>query len=81
MENIMITMHVTVEVKADREVVVILPAEVPTGSVELVISIASLPPERKKPRTSLAEWAENNGEAWGDKLNAADVGGFTGRRY
>lgn len=77
----MITMHVTVEVKDNRQVVVTLPPEVPTGSAELVISIAPTPGERKKPRTSLAEWAETNGEPWGNKLNAADVESFTGRRY
>jgi hypothetical protein len=77
----MITMNVTVEVKDDRQVVVTLPPEVPTGKVELVISIASLPADQKKRRTSLAEWADANGERWGDKLNSADVEGFTGRRY
>ncbi len=77
----MITIQVTVEVKDDRQVVVTLPPEVPTGKAELVISIAGLPSDQKKPRTSLAEWAESNGEHWGDQLNSADVEGFTGRRY
>jgi hypothetical protein len=77
----MITMHVTVELKDDRQVIVTLPPEVPIGHVDLVISIAAAPTERKKPRTSLAHWAEANGEPWGDKLSAADVEGFTGRRY
>ena len=77
----MITMQITVDVKDDRQVVVTLPPEVPTGPVELVISVAPLPSERKKPRTSLSEWAEANVEAWGDKLSSEDVEGFTGRRH
>ena len=77
----MITMQITVDIKDDRQVVVTLPPEVPTGPVELVISVATVPAERKKPRTSLAEWAGTNGEHWGDKLSSEDVEGFTGRRY
>lgn len=77
----MFTMQVTVEVKEDRQVIVTLPPEVPTGKCELVISVASLSGEQKKPRTSLADWAESNGEHWDDQLNSADVEGFTGRRY
>jgi hypothetical protein len=77
----MITMQIIVDVKDDRQVVVTLPPEVPIGQTQLVISVAVLPPEKKKPRSSLAEWAEANGEHWGDKLNSEDVEGFTGRRY
>lgn len=77
----MITMQITVDVKDDRQVVVTLPPEVPTGQAQLVISVAALPAEKKKPRTSLAEWAEANGESWGDKLSSEDVESFTGRRY
>lgn len=75
----MITMQITVDVKDDRRVLVTLPPEAPTGQTQLVISVAALPTE-KKPRTSLAEWAEA-GEHWGDALNSEDVEGFTGRRY
>jgi hypothetical protein len=74
-------MQITVEIKDDRQIVVTLPPEVPTGKAEIVISVASAPAEQKKPRTSLAEWAEANGEHWGDKLSSEDVEGFTGRRY
>ena len=80
-EYSMITMQITVEVKEDRQVIVTLPPEVPTGQAELVISVASAPADKKKPRTSLAEWAEANAENWGDKISSADVEGFTGRRY
>ena len=77
----MITMQVTVEVKDDHQVTVMLPPEVPIGKVELVISVASARAAPKRPRSSLAQWAEANGEHWGEKLNSADVESFTGRRY
>ncbi len=77
----MITMQVTVDVKEDRRVVLTLPPEVPTGKVELVISVAPQAAEQKKPRTSLAAWADDNTEEWGEKINSEDVEGFTGRRY
>jgi hypothetical protein len=77
----MITMQVTVDVKDDRQVVVTLPPEVPTGKTELIICVGAMPTERKKPRTSLTQWAEANGEHWGDKLSSEDVEGFTGRRF
>jgi hypothetical protein len=77
----MITMQITVEVKDDRQVVFTLPSEVPTGQTELVVTVSPRPAETKKPRTSLAEWAEANAEDWGDKISSEDVEGFTGRRY
>ncbi|HEV3146883.1 MAG TPA: hypothetical protein VGZ47_23550 [Gemmataceae bacterium] len=77
----MITMHLTVDVPDDRKVVVTLPPEVPTGTTELVISVASVPPGNKKPRTSLSQWAEAQGEHWGDQICSENVEGFTGRRY
>jgi hypothetical protein len=33
----------------------------------------------KRPGTSLADWAEQNAEDWGDQLSSEDVEGFTGR--
>jgi hypothetical protein len=77
----MITLRITTEVKDDRRVVLTLPPEVPTGQAELVVTIESAAPERKRPRTSLADWAEANAEHWGDRLNSEDVEGFTGRRF
>ncbi len=77
----MITFRVSTEVKGDRQVVVTLPPEVPTGRAELIISIAPHEHEGPKlPRTSLADWAEEHAEHWGDRLRATDVEGFTGRR-
>jgi hypothetical protein len=77
----MITMQITVEVKDDRQVVLTLPPEVPTGQTDLVVSVTPKKNEAKKPGTSLAEWAEANAEDWGDQISAEDVEGFTGRRY
>ena len=77
----MITFRTTTEVNDDRRVVLKLPPEVPTGQVELVVSVDSPAPDKKQPRTSLADWAEANAEHWGNRLSSEDVEGFTGRRF
>ncbi len=78
----MITFRFSTEVNDDRQVVVTLPPEVPPGKTDLVITVEpQRPPKTKRPRRSLVEWAEQNAEHWGDKLNSADVEGFTGRRF
>ena len=78
----MITFRVSTDVKEDRQVLLTLPPEVPTGKAELVVSVAgSTVPAEKQPRTSLADWAEANAEDWGSQLNSEDVEGFTGRRF
>ena len=77
----MITIRVSADVKDDRQVVLTLPPEVPTGETELIISIAPRQSENPKlPRSSLAEWADQYAEHWGERLRSADVEGFTGRR-
>lgn len=78
----MITFRVSADVKDDRQIVLTLPPEVPTGKMELLVTVA--PPaltQAKRPRTSLADWAEKNAEDWGTQLNSEDVEGFTGRRF
>ena len=78
----MITFRITTTVQDDRRVILTLPPEVPTGQAELVVSVApQKSEERKRPGTSLADWAEANAEDWGDRLNSEDVEGFTGRRF
>lgn len=77
----MITFRITAVVQDDRRVVLTLPPEVPTGQAELVVSVDSSAPEKKSPRTSLADWAEANAEHWGTRLSSEDVEGFTGRRF
>ncbi len=77
----MITMQITVEIQDDRRVVLNLPPEVPTGPSDLVVTVTPQPAEKKKPRTSLAEWANANAEDWGDTIRSEDVEGFTGRRF
>lgn len=57
-------------------------AELPDGTlvkVEPLEPIADAAP--KRPGTSLAEWAEQNAEDWGDQLNSENVKAFTGRRF
>jgi hypothetical protein len=77
----MTTLHVTATVGDDRTVVLKLPAEVPVGEVELAVTVTPKPATPKRPRTSLADWAEANAENWGDAIRSDDVEGFTGRRY
>lgn len=77
----MITLRISTDVKDDRTVTLTLPPEAPTGRVELVITVAEPAAAGKRPRTSLADWAETSAENWGPRLNAADVEGFTGRRF
>ena len=77
----MITFRITADVKDDHRVVLTLPPEVPTGQAELVVTVEPQASTSKKPRTSLADWAEANAENWGDRLSSEDVDGFTGRRF
>ena len=77
----MITMQISVDVKDDRQVVLTLPPEVPIGQTDLIVTVSPMSAEKKKPRTSLSEWAEANAENWGDKTSSEDVEGFTGRRF
>ena len=77
----MITFRVLADVKDDRRVVLTLPPEVPTGEMELVVSVAAQSADHTRPaRSSLADWADQHAEHWGDQLSAADVESFTGRR-
>jgi hypothetical protein len=78
----MITFQVSADVQDDHRVILTLPLEVPVGQAELVISVTS-EAERaaRRPRTSLADWAEENAEHWGTRLDATDVEDFTGRRF
>lgn len=76
----MITIRVSADIKDDRRVVLILPPEVPVGRSELVVSVAAeSKSEPRLPRSSLADWADQNAEHWGNRLSATDVEGFTGR--
>ena len=77
----MITFEITADVKDDRRVILTLPPEVPTGQAKLVVTVDSTLLDKKRPRTSLADWAEAKGENWGNRLNSEDVEGFTGRRF
>jgi hypothetical protein len=82
------------QVSDDHTLTVVIPPEFPTGQVRvMLIPIpdeapyirgveAGIPYTRGKlPPTSLAEWAEQNAEHWGDRIRSDDVESFTGRRY
>ncbi len=77
----MVTLRITADVPQDRQLVLTLPESIPPGRAELVVSIDSAVATPKPPRTSLADWAEDNAEEWGDQIRSDDVEGFTGRRF
>jgi hypothetical protein len=78
----MITFRVSTDVPDDRQVILTLPSEVPTGKAELVVTVDSRRTDAvKSPRTSLADWAEAHAEHWGTQLSSAEVESFTGRRF
>ncbi len=78
----MITFRVSADVKDDHRVELTLPADVPTGRAELVVTVSpSAPQQARLPRTPLADWAEQHAEHWGTGVNAENVEGFTGRRF
>ena len=77
----MITFRVSADVEPDHRVVLTLPPEVPVGKAELLVSVNPQSQDSLAPlRTSLADWAEEHAEHWGNHLRADDVEGFTGRR-
>jgi hypothetical protein len=63
----MITFRITTDVKDDRRVVLTLPAEVPTGQAELVVSVESPAPGDARPSAVLADWVEAQAGRDGDK--------------
>lgn len=79
----MTLLHLTVDVGTDRKVVLELPPEVPVGKAKITVSIESESAQRppKRPRSSLADWAEKNAENYGGSIRSDDVEGFTGRRF
>jgi hypothetical protein len=77
----MYTIRFLTDIGAERQIVVTLPPEVPSGKTEIEIKFTPQIDQKKSPRTSLTEWAEEFAEHWGDRLKSTDVEGFTGRRY
>jgi hypothetical protein len=69
-----------VDVPADRKVIIQLPLDAPIG-MTLAVKFETKPQPAKRPRTSLADWAEANAEDLGGEVASADVEGFTGRNY
>jgi hypothetical protein len=78
----MITFRISAEVSDDRQVTLKVPPEVPVGKNDFVVMVATQSDDNsKRPRSSLADWAERNAESWGDRLSSENVEGFTGRRF
>jgi hypothetical protein len=78
----MITFRISAEVHDDRRITLVLPADVPTGTNEFIVSVAPVGDQgERRPRSSLADWAEAEAEHWGTQLSASDVESFTGRRF
>lgn len=77
-----VTFRISTAVGENRQVILQLPSEAPIGQVELEVSVSVPTPKDGKPaRTSLADWADQRAEHWGDRLQSTDVEGFTGRRF
>ena len=76
----MITLRISTELSDDRTILLTLPPEVPTGKVELLVSISPQDNHTKRPRTSLAAWADANAEDWGDQLHSTNPTSFTGEQ-
>ncbi len=57
----MITFRITTQVDENRRVVLTLPAEVPTGKTELVVTIDSLAANEESPSFGSADWVEVHG--------------------
>ena len=51
-----------------------------TAEVTVVQEVAAVETP-KPPRTSLADWADQQAEHWGNRFSSADVELFTGRRF
>jgi len=89
------TFETVAEIAEDGTLKLAVPPEFPRGEVRVTVTPVSeneLPytsgvekgipyTQGKLPRTSLAEWAEQNAEHWGDRIRSDDVEGFTGRRF
>jgi hypothetical protein len=56
------------------------PPGLPEGTPVVIEPVAAVAAP-KQPRTSLASWAEQNAESWGEQLRSEDVEGFTGRSF
>lgn len=54
----MITLHVTTDIKDDRQVVLTLPPEVPTGAAELTVTIDSAADLNGRRAAELPDYAE-----------------------
>ena len=91
MQSFQTVAHIT----DDGTLTVVVPPEFPKGQVQVTLTAFSdedLPFTRgvkagisytkgRLPRTSLADWADEHAEHWGNQMRSDDVEGFTGRRF
>jgi len=77
----MISFRIFAAITADRHVALDVPVQVPVGEAELLVTVIPRSEHAaKRPATSLADWAEEHAEDWGDRLSSEAVESFTGRR-
>ncbi|MGD0898113.1 MAG: hypothetical protein ABR915_09785, partial [Thermoguttaceae bacterium] len=56
----MIAFQTSADVSDDRQVTLKVPPEVPVGKHDFVVTVADRSDTVKRPRSSLADWAERN---------------------
>ena len=79
---VVITFRVSAEVKDDRQIVLTLPSDVPTGRAELLVTVDPQSTSGvRRPRSSLADWAEESAEHWGQRLSAGCARGTRGSAH
>jgi len=72
----------TTKIDDDRTIRLPEDVEIEPGNVEVtIVQPCRSADEGRTPRTSLADWAEQNAEHWGSRLSAVDVSTFTDRRF
>ena len=75
----MITFRIRADVKGDRRVVLTLPADVPTGEAELVVTVESPAADVKRPRPSQRNRSETQPLRNGKKRSRYPLRGSVAR--
>jgi hypothetical protein len=79
---LMPTIRFTTEIGTDGTIRLPEGVELPPGEVDVtVVPSAENSDPHEPPRTSLADWADQYAEHWGQQLRAVDVSSFTGRSF
>ncbi|OHB79651.1 MAG: hypothetical protein A2W31_10860 [Planctomycetes bacterium RBG_16_64_10] len=76
----MSTIRFTGEVGTDGKIHLPEGVKLAPGKVDVtLVQSPDTADDAKEPRKSLADWAEQYAEHWGNRLSAANVSSFTGR--